>query len=787
MENAKKMKGLFITFLLILGTLSFSLVIPKTLGEGNNTLYVATDGTADYTSIQDAIDNASDGDTIFVFSGIYYENVVVNKSINLTGENRDTTIIDGSGIGDVVNITADGINISGFTIRNSSSGWGAGIKISSSNNTIYNCAISNNDRGTHVYNSNNNTISNCIISNNNRFGIRINYSSGNIIRGNIVKNNEIGIGLDCNDSIVADNIISNNTGIGILQGYASGNNTVYHNNFVNNTLQARDAYDNTWDNGYPSGGNYWSDFDEPSEGAWDNDSDGIVDAPYNISGGSSQDRYPLINPLDFIPPFTTCITTGTMGSNGWYVSNVSIELSATDNASEINFTMYCIDDGEWMEYVEPFNISSDGIHYIKFYSVDIPDNREKTRIKEIKIDKTIPTLSYYLQPDEPDGKDGWYLGNIEVTLYASDETSGVASILYKVDDNPWNAYTGYFLITTEGSHTFSFSSTDKAGNIVTKNTAIKIDKEPPAISITSPGTYVKGEVQIQWNASDSVDDNLNYSISLYLLQDNDSIEIASGINNTGTYEWNTALFPDFSSCKIKVVAEDDAGNTGFNTSDSFILDNTPPSVDIIQPIEGDVLGGNMLSIFWNASDNIDTNLDTIWIEYSDDGNTWKTIAKNIQNTATGYEYSIQDWENGNYMIKVNATDDAGNEGVAFSGNFTIDREAPTVKINKPKSGYLYINLMEKEILPAIPISFIPSPYNTIIVGKITVDISVTDEFSAINNVTILAGNTTVHLFDSPYTYEWNCPLGKHNLRVLAYDRAGNEGSAELKDILCINL
>jgi len=828
MENAEKMKALFITFLVIIGSISFSFVAPKTSGEGN-ILYVAADGTADYTSIQDAINAASNGDTIFVFSSTYYENIVINKSISLIGEDRNNTIIDGSGVGDVVNITAEWVNISGFTIRNSGGGSYAGIEIYSSFNVIYNCNISNNNAGIYVYNSTNNSIHDCNVYLNNWDGISLYNSSNNIIYNCSVSDNQNGINVinssnnntiyNCNisdnyysifmyysdkntisnckvmnnyhgiwiqkseNNTIFKNIISFNTVKGMNLLESSNNNQIHNNNFVDNTQQAYDECNNAWDNGYE--GNYWSNFDEPSEGAWDNNSDGIVDSPYNISGGINQDRYPLINPLDFIPPFTSCMISGSMGNDGWYVSNVSIELSAIDNESSVNFTMYSIDGGEWLEYAKPFNISNDGIHYIKFYSVDVHGNKEKSRTKEIKIDKTAPALSYYLQPNEPDGENGWYLGNVEVTISANDNVSGVSSILYKIDDGVWKAYTGYFLITTEGSHSFFLSATDYAGNTLTKNTTIKIDGNPPFVSVFSLPEFVKGETQIKWTANDDVDDNLNQSISIYLLQDNESIEIATGLNNTGTYEWDTLSFPDFSSCIIKIIAEDDAGNVGFNLSNQFVLDNTPPNIDIIQPVGGDVLGGNMLSIFWNASDNIDTNLDTIWIEYND-GDTWKTIAKNIQNTATGYEYNIQDWENGNYRIKINATDDAGNEGIDISGNFTIDREPPTVKITKPKSGYLYINLMEKEILPPIPISFIPSPYNTIIVGKITIDVSATDEFSEINNVTIFAGNNTIDILKPPYTYEWNCPLGKQNIKAVAYDRAGNPGSAELKNILCIN-
>ena len=69
--------------------------------------------------IQDLIDNASNGDTIYIPSGTYYENIVINKSISLIGKDKNTTIIDGNKSGDVVIIYADWVNISGFKIQNS--------------------------------------------------------------------------------------------------------------------------------------------------------------------------------------------------------------------------------------------------------------------------------------------------------------------------------------------------------------------------------------------------------------------------------------------------------------------------------------------------------------------------------------------------------------------------------------------------------------------------------------------------------------------------------------------
>ena len=112
------------------------------------TLYVGNNEPGSYSTIQSAIDDASDGDTIFVYddSAPYDENILISKSINLIGENRETTIIDGGRWNHVIHISVDFVNVSGFTLIDSGND-NAGISINSNYNTIKDIILYNNDYG----------------------------------------------------------------------------------------------------------------------------------------------------------------------------------------------------------------------------------------------------------------------------------------------------------------------------------------------------------------------------------------------------------------------------------------------------------------------------------------------------------------------------------------------------------------------------------------------------------------------------------------------------------------
>jgi len=302
----------------------------------------------DGESIQEAINNASSGDIIYVLSGTYQENIVINKSITLIGENRENTIIDGGGIGNVISIQASDVNISGFTIQNGDPRKGCGIYAERTRNVV----ISNNNIKTNyvgiqmVFSSWNRMHENTISGN--YIGLQLIYSGGNAIYRNVVSNNYYGIDFFyySADNVIHENILSGNDW-SISCSWYSNNNVFYHNNFINNNYNVYiEKTKNTWS--FSGEGNYWDDYSGK-----DLNKDGIGDFPYNITEGNV-DYYPLMGMFyKFIVHF------------GGNIHDVAI----ISNSAILDFTFKTV--AEMKARVILFNASSDG-GSICFSRVGIP-------------------------------------------------------------------------------------------------------------------------------------------------------------------------------------------------------------------------------------------------------------------------------------------------------------------------------------------------------------------------------------------------------------------------------
>jgi len=207
-----------------------------------DTLYVGGSGPGNYSTIWEAVINTSNGDTVFVYdySSPYYEHVTIYNQINLIGENKETTIIDGNGTGNVLSVAADWVTISGFTIQNGVNG----IYLDKQSNTTISGNIVKDHAvdGILFYSScDYNTITGNIVSNNGETGIKFSsFSEYNIISENLISNNLNGTSLAAYAyGEITGNSFEDNTGYALILNLWCNENKIHFNNFIGNVNDAK--------------------------------------------------------------------------------------------------------------------------------------------------------------------------------------------------------------------------------------------------------------------------------------------------------------------------------------------------------------------------------------------------------------------------------------------------------------------------------------------------------------------------------------------------------------------
>jgi len=207
---------------------------------GETTIMVDDSGGADYTSIQEAVYNADDGDTILVYSGTYTENVNVAKPLTIKSEsgNPDDTIVHAAHPNDhVFYVTADNVTIGGFRVTGANGIGKHGIHLEGVTECdVTNNIVSNNWCGIYLLDSRTNTLRDNTVQSNSNYGIFLVKSGDNNLSNNTVNsNNRYGIALDTsNNNNLSDNTVHSNNKHGIALG-TSSHNRMRNNNIFNNT------------------------------------------------------------------------------------------------------------------------------------------------------------------------------------------------------------------------------------------------------------------------------------------------------------------------------------------------------------------------------------------------------------------------------------------------------------------------------------------------------------------------------------------------------------------------
>ena len=353
-----KTKSITTLITLTISTLSFVLIAETAFGAA--IVYVDDDAYPGWydgshvKTIQEGINNVSEGGSVYVYNGTYNESgtLVIDKKVNLESiygwVSTRINVSDGWGI--VIWIQVNDSIVSGFTLTGQEYGVDLEQEFSyyPTNNTVRDCKFEK--CGIYMGQTGENcNIINCWIDGFSGEGIELDMTDSCIIKDNnftnlggdgvqilgecdcnLIDNNtfvscEYGVSLyeDCSNNIISDNSMTNcNIGV-YIDDAAEHHNIIRENNFSENSQYAvfvqgaATPYNNSffmnsfyndcmdlgegeyWDNGVY--GNFYYNYYLPGQGAYDNNSDGIVDDPYTVPGTGFIDNYPLITPWEGLP------------------------------------------------------------------------------------------------------------------------------------------------------------------------------------------------------------------------------------------------------------------------------------------------------------------------------------------------------------------------------------------------------------------------------------------------------------------------------------------------------
>jgi hypothetical protein len=355
---------------------------------------------------------------------------------------------------------------------------------------------------------------------------------------------------------------------------------------------------------------------------------------------------------DTVPPSSTTSIAGTVGTNGWYTSAVDVMVKSVDLISGVTSIMGRVDGGAWQPYARAIHVSGDGSHTIDYYATDAAGNTEMTHSTTVPIDSTQPTSAAAINGTLL--SNGTYRAPVTITMTGTDATSGLRSILYRIDGGAWWTYTVPFRVGGSGPHTLEYQATDKAGNkegshllsIPLESTGPIGEPHPlPVSALVTSGTpgrngwYVSA-VYLTFSGSSAVGSPTSVGYRL----DGDPWTFFTGpvrvTDGRHTLDYQAIDADGY---------QEPTRSMGLN------VDATPPSITQTSPAGGTISPDGIVA--WSGSDPASGILT---YEVSVDGGAYQSVGTDTSFT--------QAWSAGFHTVIVRATNEAGvqrTEAISF--------------------------------------------------------------------------------------------------------------------------
>ncbi|KAA0002212.1 MAG: hypothetical protein FE046_00255 [Thermoplasmata archaeon] len=459
-----------------------------------------------------------------------------------------------------------------------------------------------------------------------------------------------------------------------------------------------------------------------------------------------------------------------------------ITISASDAMSGVAGTYYRIWNGSWhpspgtgvgkdnnfSSYSGSFSLTMPGINYVEYYSDDVAGNQEATHNYTYNVDVSPPSLSNIVAVPSSQTAGGY----VNVSCTAEDTGAGIAGVYLEViypDSSFANFTMNYIHCTTYyrsevynivGTYNYTIYAKDNFGNAVKSavyHFTITSANSPPNTP-SQPSGPTSGVTGVSYTYSSATTDPNGDNV-YYFFDWGDSSNsgwvgpYSSGFTGSASHAWSSA-----GTYYVKVKAKDtnnaESGWSNYLTVSISTANNPPITSYTLNPSTPTGENGWYLGPVNVTLSATDPDGDAVaYTNYRVDGGSW--------NSYTGPFLITGD---GNHLLEFYSADDKGNIETTKSATVKIDTSGPSITLQRPLPGYLY--LFNRQVWPM-------ATGTAVIIGRIVVRATAFDSHSNIENVSFYV-NGIVQNIDTAYPYEWlwRGATGYRYLYASAYNRAG---------------